>query len=87
MPKPYPPAFRRQALDLLASGRRVRDVAASLGISETCLHRWKAADWKARGLRPGTDDEESEALAAARKRIRGLEEEVKILRKASAAVE
>jgi hypothetical protein len=29
MPKPYPPQFRRQALDLVASGRSVRDVAAA----------------------------------------------------------
>lgn len=51
MSKPHPRAFRRQALDLMASGRCVWDVAASLGISETCLHRWEVADWKARGLR------------------------------------
>lgn len=41
MPKPYPVAFRRQALALLDEGRTVRDVAASLGIAESCLHRWK----------------------------------------------
>jgi transposase-like protein len=38
VPKPYPPQFRRRALDLLESGRSVRDVAASLGIAESCLH-------------------------------------------------
>lgn len=36
MPKPYPPEFRRRALDLVASGRAVRDVAASLEIGESC---------------------------------------------------
>ncbi|WP_185028572.1 transposase [Actinomadura coerulea] len=41
VPKPYPPEFRRRALDLLESGRSVRDVAAALGIAESCLHRWK----------------------------------------------
>lgn len=43
MPKPYPPEFRRRALDLLETGRSVRDVAASLGIAESCLHRWSHA--------------------------------------------
>ncbi len=30
MPRPYPPEVRRRALDLVASGRTFRDVAASL---------------------------------------------------------
>ncbi len=37
MPKPYPPQFRRAALDLLATGRTVRDVAASLGFADLGL--------------------------------------------------
>jgi ribulose 1,5-bisphosphate carboxylase large subunit-like protein len=44
------------------------------------------ATWPA-GLRPGATAQESAKLAAARQRIRDLEEEVKILRKAAAAVE
>jgi putative transposase len=87
MPRPYPPEFRRRALDLVESGRSVRDVAASLGIAESCLHRWRHRDLVDRGLRPGTTAAESAELAAARQRIRDLEEEVKILRKAAAAVE
>jgi transposase-like protein len=87
MPRPYPPEFRRRALDLVESGRTVRDVAASLGIAESCLHRWRHQDLVDRGLRPGTTAQESTELAAARQRIRDLEEEVKILRKAAAAVE
>ncbi|GAA3948416.1 hypothetical protein GCM10023085_33340 [Actinomadura viridis] len=88
MPKPYPPVFRRRALDLLESGRSVRDVAASLGIAESCLHRWKRQDLIDRGLKPPSPAEaESVALAQARARIAELENEVKILRKAAAAVE
>ncbi len=87
MPRPYPPEFRRRALDLVESGRSVRDVAASLGIAESCLHRWRHQDRVDRGLKPGTSVQESAELAAARRRIRELEEEVKILRKAAAAVE
>lgn len=86
MPKPYPPEFRR-ALDLVASGRTVRDVAASLGIAESCLYRWKSLDLIDRGLKPGTTTSASSELTAPQRRIRELEDEVKILRKAAAAVE
>jgi transposase InsO family protein/transposase-like protein len=88
VPKPYPPEFRRRALKLLESGRSVRDVAAALGIAESCLHRWKRRDLIERGLKPLSPAEaESAALAQARARIAELENEVKILRKAAAAVE
>ncbi len=87
MPRPYPPEFRRRALDLAESGRTVRDVAASLGIAGLCLHRWRPRDLIDRGLKPGATAQESAQLAAAQARIRDLEEEVKILRKAAAAVE
>jgi putative transposase len=87
MPRPYPPEFRRRALDLVASGRTIRDVAASLGIAESCLHRWRHRDLVDRGLKPGTNSQESAALAAACQRIRDLEDEIKILRKAAAAAE
>ena len=87
MPKPYPPEFRRKALDLVASGRAVVEVAELLGIAESCLYRWKSRDLVDRGLKPGTTSEASTELVVAQERIRDLEEEVKILRKAAAAVE
>jgi transposase-like protein len=77
VPKPYPPEFRRRALDLLETGRSVRDVAASLGIAESCLHRWKSRDLLDRGLKTSTPEQaESAALTAARARIAELETEV-----------
>jgi transposase-like protein len=72
---------------LVASGRTVVDVAASLGITQSCLYRWKQQDLVDRGLKQGQSTTESTQLAAAQQRIRDLEEEVKILRKAAAAVE
>jgi transposase-like protein len=54
MPRPYPPEFRRRALDLVESGRTIRDVATSLGIAESCLHRWRHRDLVDRGLKPST---------------------------------
>jgi len=88
VPKPCPPEFRRRALDLPASGRWVRDVAASLSIAESCLHRWKRRDLIDRGLQAlGPAAVESAALAQARSRIAEPENGVKVLRKAAAAVE
>ena len=88
MPKPCPPEFRRRALGLLASERSVRDVATSLGVVESCLHRWKSRDLFERGLKTLTPEQVgSAALTAAKARIAELETEVKILRKAAAAME
>ena len=87
MPKPYPVAFRRQALALLDDGRTVRDVAASLGIAESCLHRWRLQQRIDQGLASGLSDADHGELAGVKQRIRDLEEEVTILRKAAAAVE
>jgi putative transposase len=84
MPRPYPPEFRQRALDLIRSGRSVAEVAKLLGIAESCLYRWKRQDLVDRGLKPVS---ESAELAAARRKIRDLEEENKILRKAAVAVE
>ena len=86
MPRPYPPEFRQRALDLVRSGRSVPEVAGLLGIAESCLYRWKRQDLIDRGLGPGTSRAESAELVVARQKIRDLEEENKILRKAAAAV-
>jgi putative transposase len=87
MPRPYPPEFRQRALDLVRSGRPVPEVAKLLGIAESCLYRWKRQDLIDRGVKSGTSRAESAELVAARQKIRDLEEENKILRKAAAAVE
>lgn len=85
-PRPYPPEFRQRALDLVRSGRSVPEIAELLGIARSCPYRWKKQDLTGRGLEPGTARAESAGLVAARQRIRDLEEENKLLRKAAAAV-
>ena len=87
MPKPYPAAYRRQALALLDEGRTVRDVAVSLGIAESSLHRWRRQQRIDQGLIGGVSDADRRELAAAKQWIRDPEEEVTILRKAAAALE
>ena len=37
----FDPAFRQQALQMVANGQSVRSVAQNLGISENLLHTWK----------------------------------------------
>src|ERR1700744_709728 len=84
MPRPYPPEFRQRALDLVRLGRPVAEVAKLLGIAESCLHRWKRQGLFDRGLQHAS---EPAGLTAARRKIRELEEENKILREAAAAAE
>jgi transposase-like protein len=70
VPKPYPAEFRRHALALVASGRTVVDVAASLGIAQSCLYGWRKHDLIDRGLKDAQASAESAELAAAQRRIR-----------------
>jgi hypothetical protein len=66
----------------------VRDVASALGIAKSCLYRWTSRDEVDRGVETLTPAAvQSAALAAAHAWITELENEVKVLRKAAAAVE
>lgn len=42
MPRSYPPEFRRKVLDLVASGRKVAEVAQLLGVSDRTIYVWRA---------------------------------------------
>ena len=82
MPKAYPPEFRRRALDLIQAGRSVVQVAADLGISQGCLYSWRKQELIDIGELPGLSSVQSAELTAARRRIRELEAENEILRRA-----
>ena len=56
----YPPEFRRRMLDLLAAGRRVRDLARDLGVSEQTIYTWRRQEQVDRGLVPGLTSVERE---------------------------
>ena len=79
----YPPEFRRRALDLLASGRKVVDVARDLGISDQTLYNWRRQERVDRGEIAGLSSVEQAELRSARRRIRELESEVAIHRRAA----
>ncbi len=80
----YPPEFRRRALDLLAAGRKVADLARDLGISDQTIYTWRGQDAIDRGLVPGLTSTERQECAAAHQRIRELEADLEIHRRASA---
>jgi transposase len=81
--KGYPAEFRRRVLDRLESGRRVTDLARDLGISPQTIYDWRRQEHIDRGLVPGLTSAEREELAAAKRRIRELEAELEIHRRAS----
>ena len=78
------PEFRRQVVDRVRAGRSVTGVALDVDVSEATLYRWLAQDRIDRGEREGLRSAESLELAQARRRIRELETELAITRKASA---
>lgn len=79
----YPAEFRRRALDLIAAGRRVGDVARDLGISDQTLYDWRRQEHIDQGIEPGLSSVERAELVAARRRIRELEAELGIHRAAA----
>jgi transposase-like protein len=84
MPAPKPPEFRRRALDLLAQGEPVARVARDLGVSESCLRRWREVDDVDAGRKEGVSSDERKELVELRRRNRVLEMELEILKRASA---
>lgn len=88
MPKPYPREFRD---DVVAVARRredgvtIRQVATDFGISETCLQNWlRQADIDDGNKPVPAGQLESIELRDARRRIRLLEQENEVLRRAAA---
>lgn len=87
MPKSHPKEFREDVIRVARNrepGQHLSRIAKDFGISESCLSNWlKAADIED-GKRPGVSASESVDLREARKRIRLLEQEVEVLRRAAA---
>lgn len=83
MPRRYPNEFRRTVLDLIEAGKPVVEIAAQLGVSDQTIYNWRNQDQIDRGLRAGTSTVELAELTAARSRIRELESELAVLRRAN----
>ena len=86
MPTPYPKEFRRDVIAVARKGdQSIAQVARSFGISESCLHRWlriaDREDGAERALSKPVDEVEVRELL---RRNKQLEQEVEILRRATA---
>ena len=62
----------------------IAQVAKDFGITESCLRRWLAQDDVEAGIRPGVTRAENEELKKAKRRVRELEMENEVLRRAAA---
>ena len=85
MAKPYPKEFRDDVVAVARRGQApLAQIAKDFGISEGSLANWmKKADVED-GHRPGLSDDERRQLREANKRIRLLEQENEVLRRAAA---
>jgi transposase len=81
----YPEQFRREALELVRRGRSIPDVAGSLGVSAQSLRNWMRQDERDRGERDdGLSSAERDELRELRTRVKRLQQERDILKRATA---
>ncbi len=87
MPKPYPREYRDDVVRVARDrdpGVTLEQIAADFGIHVMTLSKWmRQADVDA-GVRPGTSTSENAELREARRRIKLLEQENEVLRRAAA---
>jgi transposase len=87
VPKPYPREFRDDVVRVARNrdaGVTVEQIAKDFGVHPMTLFKWlRQADVDA-GVQPGVSRSESAELREARKRIRLLEQENEVLRRAAA---
>ncbi len=85
MPAARPPEFRRRAVELARErDKPVAQIAADLGISESCLRRWMNLADVEDGAKDGVTRAEREELVRLRRELRVARMEVEILKRASA---
>lgn len=87
VPKPFPKEFREDVIRVYRdSDASMAQVAKDFGISPSCLKRWLTIDErKSSGSSASVRaDSESDALREANKRIKLLEQENEVLRRAAA---
>jgi transposase len=81
---PYPPEFRRQAVELIRSGVSIKEAAGDLGVSEQTLRSWVRQGDVDAGRAEGLTTDEREELRRLRRENRRLAQEREILKAAAA---
>ena len=85
MPPAHPPEFRRRAIELARErAKPIAQIAADIGISESCLRTWLRQADVDDGRREGLTTEERVELVRLRRDNRVLRMEKEILGKAAA---
>jgi len=87
MPKPYPREFRDDVVRVAQQrepGVTLLQFAKDFGISESCLTNWVTQADRDAGVKPGPTREDHGELREAKRRIRLLEQENEVLRRAAA---
>ena len=87
VPKPYPREFRDDVVRIARSrepGVTVEQIAKDFGVHTMTLQKWLQRAAVDDGARPGRSGLEGVELREARKRIRLLEQENEVLRRAAA---
>jgi len=85
--KPFPKEFREDVVRVARNrepGQTLKKIAADFGVSESCLTNWLTTADREEGVRPGPTSGELAELREAKKRIRLLEQENEVLRRAAA---
>jgi transposase len=82
---PYPAEYRRRMLDLVRSGRTPESLEREFGLSAQTVRNWaRQSDLDTGRRTDGLTTDEREELNHLRRRVRVLEEEREILKKATA---
>lgn len=85
MPAAHPKEFRDDVVAVARKGEApIAKLAADFGISESCLRNWMRQADVEDGVLPGTTAAENSELREARRKIRLLEQENEVLRRAAA---
>lgn len=86
MPRPHPPEFRQRAVELARMREKpVAEIAADLGISDSCLRNWmKQADLDEGRRSDGLTTAERDELVRLRRELRVAKLENEILKRAAA---
>lgn len=80
----FSPEFKARTVELIrTSGRSIGEVSADLDLTETAVRQWVRQADIDDGQREGLSTDEHEELVRLRRRVRTLEEEREILKKAA----